>query len=243
MRFSVRFSLILTAFAVLCLFSAPSQSLAEDPSAPNGQAAPAQAPGTGTYVVTDPLANVRYDNKYDIAIGMAYAHMKAGPNLLEGSNLGGLDVMGSYWFSRRWGLEGSVRGYLGTSGAAPNPYDIRGPFVQEYFFTAGPEWLGPHNKHGALLAHVLVGGVYGSFEQDLGGHSPAVVGFYNTQVAPAFIVGGHIDLNRSPRWVFRVTPDANITRYSINYGTHITQTDVNFAISVGVQYKFKRSRF
>jgi hypothetical protein len=51
-----------------------------------------------------------------------------------------------------------------------------------------------------------------------------------------------MDLNRSARWVFRITPDAVITRYGINYGDKITQTDVNFAISVGVQYKFKGKR-
>jgi hypothetical protein len=114
--------------------------------------------------------------------------------------------------------------------------------VSQYLFVAGPEWLGPHNKHGALIAHALVGGAYGHFEQDLRGNSPAVVGFYNNQVAPAAVIGGHMDMNRSPRWVFRITPDAVITRYSINYGNKITQTDVNFAISVGVLYKFKGKR-
>jgi hypothetical protein len=68
------------------------------------------------------------------------------------------------------------------------------------------------------------------------------VGFYNDQIAPAAIIGGHFDLNRSARWVFRVTPDAVVTRYSINYGNKITQTDVNFAISVGLEYKFKKKR-
>jgi len=33
-----------------------------------------------------------------------------------------------------------------------------------------------------------------------------------------------------------------VTRYGINYGSKITQTDVNFAISVGVQYKFDKKR-
>jgi len=209
---------------------------------PAVQSTGSQTTGNGTYVVVDPLANVRYDNKYDLSVGMAYAHMKAGPNLLQGANLGGIDLMGSYWLSKHWAVEASGRGYLGTSGAAPNPYSINGPFIMEYFFTAGPEWLGPHNKHGALIAHALVGGVYGNFEQNLRGQSPSVVGFYNSQLAPAFILGGHIDLNRSPQWVFRITPDANITRYGIDYGSKITQTDVNFAISVGVEYRFKQKR-
>jgi len=148
----------------------------------------------------------------------------------------------SYWLTKHWAVEGSGRAYLGTSGAEPNTYHINGPFVSQYLFVAGPEWLGPHNKHGALIAHAMVGGAYGKFEQDLRGQSPEVVGFYNDQVALGAIVGGHIDLNRSAHWVFRVTPDAVITRYNINYGNKITQTDVNFAISVGVQYKFKKKR-
>jgi hypothetical protein len=198
--------------------------------------------GNGTYIASDPLSSVHYDNRYDVSLGMAYDHMKAGPTLLEGSNLGGLDLSASYWFSKRWAVEGSGRGYVGTSVAAPNTVDINGPFVAQYLFVAGPEWLGPHNKHGALIAHALVGGAYGHFEQDLRGSSPEVTGFYNNQVAPAAIIGGHMDLNRSARWVFRITPDAVITRYGINYGDKITQTDVNFAISVGVQYKFKGKR-
>jgi hypothetical protein len=206
------------------------------------QVTAAPTSGNGTYIASDPLANVRYDNRFDVSLGMAYDHMKAGPTLLQGSNLGGLDLSASYWFSKHWALQGSGRGYLGTSGAAPNDQNIKGPFVSQYFFAAGPEWLGPHNKHGAILAHVLAGGVYGNFEQDLRGNSPSVVGFYNNQIAPAAIAGGHFDLNRSPRWVFRVTPDAVLTHYSINYGPKTAQFDVNFAISVGIEYKFKTKR-
>jgi hypothetical protein len=231
MRLSVRLSASLFALAALAI-SAASQA----------QSTAAPTAGNGTYIATDPLALVRYDNRYDLSLGAAYDHMKAGPSLLQGSNLGGIDLSGSYWFSKHWAVEGSGRGYAGTSGAAPNSVSINGPFVSEYIFTAGPEWLGPHNKHGALIAHVLVGGVYGNFEQDLRGNSPSVVGFYNNQLAPAVIVGGHIDLNRSARWVFRVTPDAVMTRYGINYGSKITQNDVNFALSVGVEYKFKKKR-
>ncbi len=130
----------------------------------------------------------------------------------------------------------------GTSGAAPNSLSINGPFVSQYIFAAGPEWLGPHNKHGALIAHVLVGGAYGNFTQDLRGNPPSAVDFYYNQVAPAAIFGGHFDLNRSARWVFRVTPDAILTRYGTNYTPKITQNDINFGISVGVEYKFKTKR-
>lgn len=231
------------------LFSAVLAGLLASVLCAHGQAQPAvqqttsgQTTGNGTYIAIDPLANVHYDNRWDVSLGMAYDHMKAGPTLLQGSNLGGLDLDGSYWLSRHWGVEGSGRAYLGTSGAGPNPYSIQGPFVAQYLFVAGPEWLGPHNKHGALIAHAMVGGAYGDFEKDLRGQPPSVVDFYPNQVALGAIVGGHIDLNRSPQWVFRITPDAVITRYNINYGAKSTQNDVNFAISVGVEYRFKSKR-
>ncbi len=232
MRFSGRlFAALASASALALSFGAGAHA----------QATASPATENGTYISVNPLAGVRYDNRYDLSLGMAYDHMKAGPTLLQGANLGGLNLSGSYWFSKYFGAEGSTRYYLGTSGAATNLYSISGPFVSEYFFTAGPEWLGPHNEHGDLMAHVLVGGVYGNFEQDLRGHVQAA-GFYNDQIAPAMIIGGHIDLNRSERWVFRITPDAVVTRYSTNYGNKITQTDINFALSVGVEYKFRKRR-
>jgi hypothetical protein len=209
----------------------------------NTQTAPAQPAPNGTYVIVDPLAGVRYDNRFDVSLGAAYGHMKAGPPpLLEGANLGGLDGDASYWFSRRWAVEGTGRAYFGTSGAGVNSLNIEGPFVSEYIFAAGPEWLGPHNKHGAFIAHAMIGGAYGNFEQDLRGNPPSAVNFFNDQTALAAIIGGHIDLNRSAHWVFRITPDAKYTRYAINYGNMQTYPYWNFALSVGVEYKFSKKR-
>jgi len=236
MRLPVSLSALAAIAALILSFPPCSHAQAQS------QTAPPQSPVSGTYISIDPLANIHYDNRYDLSLGLAYDHMKAGPTLLQGSNLGGLDLSGSYWFTQHWALEGSGRGYLGTSGAAPNAYAINGPFVSQYFFVAGPEWLGPHNKHGALIAHALVGGAYGNFDTDLRGQSPSVVDFYNNQLALGAILGGHFDLNRSAHWVFRITPDAVITRYGINYGNKVTQTDVNFAISVGAEYRFKKKR-
>jgi hypothetical protein len=243
MRFRVRFIASFVAVALLALpagLRAQSQSTVAQTSGP-------QTAGNGTYVVIDPLARVHYDNRYDLYLGFAYDHMKAGPTLVQGSNLGGLDLSGSYWFAKRWGAEGTVRAYVGTSGAGINTDGLgggalKGPFVAQYMTLAGPEWLGPHNKHGALIAHLLVGGTYGEFSHDLLGHSPETVDFYNDQIAPAAIIGGHMDLNRSEHWVFRITPDAVVTHYGIHYPPNTSQFDVNFAISVGVEYKFSKKR-
>lgn len=248
MRLKVSFFSAIAAAAILvpCVPSqAQSQTAAPQIPVPPTSASQTSAPQTNpnsTYTSSNPLAGVTYNNRYDLSVGLAYDHMKAGPTLLQGSNLGGLDVSGSYWLSHHWGVEGSGRAYLGTSGTAPNAHSIQGPFVAQYFFVGGPEWLGPHNEHGALVAHAMFGGVYGKFEQDLRGQPPSVVDFYNDQLAPAAIIGGHMDLNRSARWVFRITPDAVITHYGINYPPNNKQWDVNFALSIGVEYKFKKTR-
>jgi len=233
MRLSVRFSapLLPVVALALCLGSlAWSQSTA------------ATTAGNGTYVATDPLAAVRYDNRYDLSLGMAYRHIKAGPNVLQGANLGGLDLNASYWLAKHWGLEGTGRNYVGTSGVGQtNTQNEKGPFVDEYIFAAGPEWLGPHNKHGALIAHALIGGAH--FDSHTFPITAEQANFYQNQFAPAAIIGGHMDLNRSAHWVFRITPDAVFTRYGINYGNKISQIDANFAISVGIEYKFNKRRY
>ena len=232
MRISVKLSFTLALVALLAL-STGTRAQAQSTAAPTA--------GNGTYIASDPLSGVRYDNRYDLSLGMAYDHMTAGANVLQGANLGGLDLSGSYWFSKHWAVEGSGRGYLGSSGAGTaSPSVVHGPFVSQYLFVAGPEWLGPHNKHGALIAHALFGGSY--FDAHLGNVPPATENFYYNQVAPAAIIGGHMDLNRSAHWVFRITPDAVMTHYSMPSTPAYSQYDVNFAISVGVEYKLNKKR-
>ncbi len=247
-RFSASFAAILALGACagvsLQAQSSSSSSQSQPTPTPASQSPDNQTPSYGTYSPLDPLALVRYDNRYDVSLGMAYDHMKAGPTLLQGSNLGGLDGEGSFWLTKHLGIEGSGRAYVGTSGTAPNTLDLKGPMVKQYFFVAGPEWLGPHNKHGAIIAHAMFGGVYCNFQKDLLGYPPAMFDFYRNQMALAGIIGGHFDLNRSDHWVFRITPDAVMTHYNFSdapfSSTSYSQYDVNFAISVGAEYKFTR---
>ena len=198
----------------------------------------------GGYLAIDPLAGVRYNNRWDVSVLMGSAHTHAGPNLREGADLGGLDVSASYWLTRHWGIEGSGRGYLGTTGVAPNSLNLDGLFIAEYFGLVGPEFLGPHNKHADVIVHALVGGVWGDFNTDLRGATPGPggpAGMYNNQITLGAAVGGHIDLNRSPRWVFRVSPEALLTTF--NGTSAYPRTQWNFGISVGMEYKFKGTRF
>jgi hypothetical protein len=255
MHLPVKITAIFAAIFTLVVFSDgrlnaqnSSSSSQSQPTTPPSQSPDTETPSYGTYIAADPLARVRYDNRWDLSLAPGYDHMKAGPTLLQGSNLGGLDMNGSYWLTHHWGLEGSGRAYVGTSGAGinniPTGGTLKGPMVKQYFFVGGVEALGPHNKHGDLMAHIMFGGVYGNFQKDLLGLPPSKFDFYYNQVAPAAIVGGHIDLNRSEHWVFRITPDAILTHYTFSDAPFSTQSfsqfDLNFAISVGMEYKFTK---
>jgi hypothetical protein len=188
---------------------------------------------------TDTLAGVHYDYKWEIYGGVAYSHFNAGPDLVQGSNLGGFDVQAARFFRKRWAVAANARGYYGTSGVLPNPYGIKGPFVSEHMFLAGPEYRGPSNEHISMTFHALFGGAYGSFQsalQDQSGATvpPAALGLFSNQFTFGSAIGGSIDLNRSARWVFRISPDATLTDFG-SAGIH-----EQFALSVGVVYRLRR---
>jgi hypothetical protein len=186
----------------------------------------------------DALSGVRYDYRWEFYGGAAYSHFDAGPDLTQGANLGGFDVEAARFFTPRLAAAASVRGYYGTSGAEPNPYGIKGPFVSEHMFMVGPEYRGPSNEHASLTLHALFGGAYGSFEsalhaQDGSTVPPAAVGFFSNQLAFGSAIGGTIDLNRSSRLAFRISPDATLT----NFGGGLKE---QFALSVGLVYRMGR---
>jgi len=177
------------------------------------------------------LAGVKYDYRWELYGGFAYSHFNAGPNLLQGANLGGFDAQVARFLTPRWAVAGNVRGYYGTSGVVPNPYGITGPFVSEHMFMAGPEFRGLSNEHGSIMLHAYVGGAYGNFEHAIGDVPPGALGLFSNQFAFGSAFGGSIDLNRSPRLVFRISPDATLTDFG---GAGLKD---QFTISVGLLYR------
>jgi hypothetical protein len=217
------------AFAAIAALALSSQ--AQNTTA-QAQAQQTSQPQSSTQAAPNyALAGVRYDYRWEVYGGLAYSHFNAGPNLLQGANLGGFDAQVARFLTPRWAVAGNVRGYYGTSGVVPNPYGIEGPFVSQHMFLAGPEYRGPSNEHASLTLHALVGGAYGRFESALNGVPPAALGLFSNQLAFGGAFGGSIDLNRSPRLAFRISPDATITKY----GSSGIQDQ--FAISVGLVYR------
>lgn len=197
---------------------------------------PAQTiPETPT-LQNESLKPLDYRNRYDIYGGLASSHFNAGPALIPGANLGGFDVQGTMWFSTRLGATANVRGYYGTTGVVPNPYGIRGPFIMEHLFLGGASIRGPKNEHAALTFHALVGGSYGIFDSAIDqGLTGPNLGLFSNGVALAAALGGSLDLNRSPRFSVRLSPDYLLTRFG-----GVSQNE--FAISLGVLYRFNKMR-
>jgi hypothetical protein len=206
-------------------------SVAEAQAVPPAQTIP-EAPS----LQNESLKPLDYKNKYDIYGGFASSHFNAGPALIPGANLGGFDVQGTMWLSMRLGVTANVRGYYGTTGVVPNAYGIHGPFIMEHLFMGGPSFRGPKNEHAALTFHALVGGSYGIFDSavDQGLTGPNL-GLFSNGVTLATALGGSLDLNRSPRFSVRISPDYLLTRFG-----GVSQNE--FAISVGVLYRFSKMR-
>jgi len=203
-----------------------------------GSKAEAQVPvyTPPTVAVNNPLANLRYDYRWEVYGCIAYSHFNALPNLLQGANLGGFDVQAAHWVRYHWALAGNARGYYGTSGVIPNIYGIRGPFVSEQMYMGGPEYRVFGNPHASMTLHALFGGAYGSFNsglKDQTGHpvAPNLLGLFNNQWTFGGGYGGSIDLNRSPNLAFRISPDATLTNFG-GAGLH-----EQFALSVGIVYR------
>ena len=205
----------------------------------------AQAPQYHPPVVAanSTLSGVTYNNRYEVYGGFAYSHFDAGPSLLQGSNLGGFDIQGARFFTHKWAADANVRAYFGTSGAAPNTFQVRGPSVSEYMLLAGPQYRLASNQHASISLHALFGGSYGLFGKDLGRDQngnkiePSQIGFYDDQISFGSAIGGSIDLNRSPRLAFRISPDALLTDYSSGSKSDFKE---QFGISVGLVYRLGR---
>ena len=216
--------------AVMCILGMRAEGQVVSPP-PNPQL-PAPAP----------LAGVKYNYPWEIYGGFAYSHFDAGPETFQGANLGGFDARAIRELGTRWGVGVNVRGYYGTSGTGAancgacngNSGPITGPFVSEHMFLAGPEYRLKSNEHAAMMLHAFAGTAYGDFTRGLDGVPPQTVGFFSNQWAFGGAFGGSIDLNRSPRLVFRIAPDATL----VNFGSSGFREQ--FAISVGVVYRMGR---
>ncbi len=176
-------------------------------------------------------APVTYDNRYEIYGGINLQNFQGGQNLPKRMNLGGVEVEGTYWLTRKLGVSGEFRGEAGTTPVFPNPYTVR-PLVVLYTGFGGVTYRGPRNKRFAVDYHAFAGASHGDFTE-----TPLPpgenVGLYTNRTAPMYAVGGSLDFNRSKNLAIRLAPDLILEQFG-------TETREFFSISGGIVYRLGR---
>ncbi len=181
-----------------------------------------------------PTAPVTYKNRYEVYGGINFMNFQAGQKLATRANLGGGEILGTYWLTRRVGLAANYRFEAGTTPVLANPYVSNRPLVYMHIGMLGAQYRGPKNQFVAVNYHAYAGVGAGTFDYSLKNISPPfrpVIGLYTNRVKPMAAIGGSIDFNRSRNWAVRVSPDLILEHFG-------TETREFFAISGGVLYRF-----
>jgi len=194
-----------------------------------------------------PAAPVTYDNKYEVYGSLNYMNFQAGQNLPKKMNLGGAEIEGTYWITRKWGAAAEYRGEAGTTQVFPNAavLGIHRPVVYMNMALFGAQYRGPKNQYAAVDFHAYGGISHGVFDAGTAGASvggvnvgalntPAgnanYVGLYSNRNAPLFALGSSLDFNRSKNWALRLSPDLILEHFG-------TETRTYFSISGGIVYR------
>ena len=183
---------------------------------------------------------VTYANRWEIYGGLNFMNFQAGQNLPTRMNMGGGEVLGTYWLTSHIGLAADYRGEAGTTPVfpsapiPPNPNYIHRPLVYMNMGMLGAQYRGPKNQFAAVNYHAYFGVAHGVFDGGTGGTPPEDVGLYTNRTKPIAALGGSIDLNRSRNFAVRLSPDLILEHFG-------TETREFFAISAGVVYRFGKN--
>jgi hypothetical protein len=181
-----------------------------------------------------PTAPVTYDNKYEVYGGINFMNFQAGQDLPTRMNLGGGEVLGTYWLLPKLGLGAQWRGEWGTTPTHPSPFFQGRPLVSLNMGLFGAQYRGPKNHYAALNYHAYAGPAFGNFTHSTGNVPPAALpglGLYTNRTAAVVALGGSVDFNRSKNLAVRLSPDLILEHFG-------TETRTFFAISAGIIYRF-----
>jgi hypothetical protein len=142
-------------------------------------------------------------------------------------NLGGGELLGTYWLTPKWGLGAEWRGEWGTTPVKPNTVFNGRALASLNGALAGAQYRGPKNQYAALNYHAYFGAMYGKFDYTA---NPTVLGMYTNRTKGMAALGGSVDINRSKNWAIRLSPDLILEHFG-------TETREFFAISGGVVYR------
>jgi hypothetical protein len=228
----------------------PSTPPADSQSSSSSQTkTPVAAPGTvavtaATQAALAPYTGPKYDNRWEIYGGLNFMNGQAGQNTPVRYNMGGAEVMGTYWLTHKLGVVADGRFGAGTTPVI-SPFYNR-VVIMQTIGSGGIQYRGPKNRYAAVDFHALGGGTYGDFNYAINhypGGSPVSacaadekvgqqgnLGLYCNHVSAYGAVGGSIDFNESAKLAIRLQPDLTFE----HFGTELREY---FAISAGVVYR------
>ncbi|WP_257031010.1 hypothetical protein RBB79_01635 [Tunturiibacter empetritectus] len=235
------------------LMTGGTQSRAQATSSSATQPTQNTVPITNTKIAL--AAPATYDNKYEIYGGLNFMNFQAGQSLPNRMNLGGGEVLGTYWlpgdhwFTRAIGVGVDYRIDAGTTPVFANsgitrPTSTTGgtginnrPLVYLNTIMAGAQYRTKYRNHYAALNFHGYGGVsHGTFDysfKDLvvsKAEAYAATGLYSNRTKPIAALGASIDFNRSKNWAIRISPDLILEHFG-------TETREFFSVSGGVVYR------
>ena len=242
-----------TAAAVLLFTLATVAGHAQSSS--SGQTGTTAAPGTAPIqsraVATQitPQRVATYDEHYEIFGGLSFMNGQAGQNLPKRYNLGGGEVMATYWLpghlGSHLGIAGDYRLEAGTTPIFPVPaeFGLHRVLAYQNIFSGGVNYRGPKNRYAAIDFHALVGGTHGTFDSAITGYPQnnpplptlAETGLYSNRTSPWGAAGGSIDFNYSPKVAIRISPDIIFEHFG-------TETREFVSVGGGVVYRLGKRR-
>lgn len=235
------------------LFAAPllfmPVAVSAQASSSSSQTGTTAAPGTApmrsraTANAIAPVKVATYDDRFEIYGGLSFMNGQAGQNIPKRYNMGGGEVMGTYWLGSKLGVAGDYRFEAGTTSLLPTALlPNTNAAVYQNIVSGGVNYRGPKGRYAAIDFHALAGATHGQFDHSIKNDrniapdlSPEAFGLYSNRTSPWGAVGGSVDFNATPKIAVRVSPDLIFE----HFGTELREY---FSASVGVVYRFGHRR-
>jgi hypothetical protein len=177
-----------------------------------------------------------YTHRWEVGGGGGYLRFRSGQYLQKNSEIAfWLDT--TYYFNRKLGVTGELRGNYGNAKIGNNTYGISyWPQISEYPFMAGPTYRVFLREKVGVGLFALGGAAIGKFDGDTEGHRATDFGMWpSTNARPAFSVGANVDLNLFPNLAFRIAPNYMGT----TFGGALQN---NLGVNLGLVYRFGRQK-
>ena len=215
-------------------------------------AAPGSAPMQSRTVATQitPQRVATYTEKYEIFGGLSFMNGQAGQNLPKRYNMGGGEVMATYWLGgagklKNLGIAADYRIEAGTTPILPvgTEFGLNRVLAYQNIISGGLQYRAIKGRYAAVNFHALAGGTHGTFDSAIQGYpkdvtpqpTAAFVGLYPNSTSPWGAAGGSVEFNYSPHIAIRISPDIIFEHFG-------TETREFVSVGGGVVYRFGKRK-